>query len=82
MAAIISITATTQPTTMPVIQPAEHPTDCARFTFTVVSGLLCMVLESDVSISVVVSGTVVVINTVVAGSENEIHHEHLLIQCT
>ena len=63
MAAILSITATTQPTTMPVIQPAEHPTDCAGLTFTstVVSGLLCMVLESGVSISVVPD---VVVNTV------------------
>lgn len=68
MAAIISITATTQPTTMPVIQPAEHPADCAGLTFTVISGLLCMVLESGVSISVVVSGTVIP-DVVITGSE-------------
>ena len=72
----ISATRTTHPTTMPAIQPAEHPmleSDCAGSTFTVVSRLLWG-LES-VSISVVVSGSVTVIAdvdsvTVVAGSEN------------
>ena len=70
----MSIMRTTHPTTIPAIQPAEHPTlepDCAGFTFTVVVSGLLWGLES---ISSVVSGTVtsdVDTVTIVAGSENE-----------
>ena len=66
MAAAISITAITQPTTMPAIQPVEHPppdTDCAGSMFIVV--VVLWGFES-VFISVVVGDTVVD-----AGSEKE-----------
>ena len=73
---VASSTRTTHPTTMPTIQPVEHPPepDCAESTFTVVSG---SVLWESTSVVDIVSGTVVStvdvdIVTVVVGSENKI----------
>ena len=56
---VASSTRATHPTTMPMIQPVEHPPpepDGAGSTFTVVSGSVLWELEST---SIVVSGTVV-----------------------
>ena len=67
---VASSTKTTHPTTMPTMQPVEHPrpeSDGAGLTFTVASGSVLWELES----TSIVSAVDVDIVTVVVGSENK-----------